>query len=318
MNKKFTLSTSLSLILTVVCLGLASRTQAEQIYGITDATQLFSFDSGSPGTISSLTAITGITPGQSLVAIDFRPANSQLYGLSYAQSGASQLYTINLISGVATPVGSGLTLSANNPGARFSFDFNPAVDRIRVIGGDDSNVRLDPNTGLLAGTDTNVAYAAGDVGAGRNPLLAGAAYTNNVAGGNPTTLYAYDFARGVIVTVGGINGSPSPNTGMLFTVNNAGDGTAGINPFSASLGFDISGATGIGYINADNENDASSDNLYTVDLATGVLTLVGAIGAPGPGVLDISVLPVPEPNTIAFLAVGLSVGGVALLRRRRA
>lgn len=223
--------------------------------------------------------------------------------MSYnSTTGASQLYTINLTTAVATPVGTGFTIVPGVTGSAFGFDFNPLVDRIRLIAGSNAtaanngaNYRLNPNDGTLAATDTSVAYAAGDPGFGTVPQISAAAYTNNVSGGTTTTLYAFNWANDDLVRVGSLNGAPiSPNTGQLFTV-----GDSGVVTGTRTLGFDISGASNTAYANLDLQTSATNDNFYTVNLATGAVTSRGTIGA-GVPVLDISVRIQPPLTTLGF------------------
>src|SRR4051812_43255452 len=156
---------------------------AEQVFFVATGNFLGSFDSATPGTVTGVVAITGLQAGENLLAIDCRPATGQIYGLG----STSRLYTINPTTGVATQVGAAGAFTLN--GTAFGFDFNPVVDRIRVVSDVDQNLRLNPDTGALAATDTPLAYAAGDPNAGQNPNVVGAAYTNNVAGAATTTLY---------------------------------------------------------------------------------------------------------------------------------
>jgi trimeric autotransporter adhesin len=299
--------------------ALAPAANAELIYGITDnstgaGVNLISFDSATPGTITTIGPLTGAVGNQLVRGIDFRPANGQLYAVSNLGTSA-QLYTVNTGTGALTPVGSGFTF-ASNPGTRISIDFNPVVDRLRIVSANTNNIRVNPNNGALAGTDTNLSYDP-TLQINGTPFVVGAAYDNNVSGATQTTLYDFDFNFDVILTQGGINGSPSPNGGVLFDSLN----TPGQNFItnSGSLGFDISGSTGIGYINADRFQPAPAtlnDTLFTVNLSNGVLSPVGDFGI---NVLDISayIAPVPEPGSIALL-MGLGMaGGLALRRRKR-
>src|SRR5688572_5546900 len=73
---------------------------AETIY-ISTASRLQSFASGAPGALLSDVAVTGLTSGESLEGIDFRPATGELYGLG----STGQLYRLDPATGVATPVG---------------------------------------------------------------------------------------------------------------------------------------------------------------------------------------------------------------------
>ena len=306
LRSKLALAAAVTATAATALLSTAGPARAEVIYGLTNTSGLFSFNSATPGTVSAVTPITGVTAGQSLVGIDFRPATGQLFALSYAASGAAQLYTLNLSSGVATPVGGALALQANITNNRFGFDFNPTVDRIRVIGGygataatTGANYRLTP-TGTIAATDTSVAFAAGDTNAGTEPGIFGLAYTNNFAGATTTTLYGYDYTTDSLVTVGNVNGTPnSPNGGQLFTV-----GLSGRTTGSGGLDLDI-GAGGVLYGTLDSV-------LVTFNLSTGAATTVGTIG--GLSVLDIAVQ-VPEPST--YVLIGGALAALILVRRVR-
>lgn len=301
-RSRLALAAAVTATASAALLSTAGSARAETVYGLTTTSGLFSFDSASPAAVSAVTTITGVTAGQVLVGMDFRPATGQLYALSYVGgTGAAQLYTVNTSSGVATPIGTGITLQAGVMNSRFGFDFNPSVDRVRVIGGygataatSGANYRLVPTTGAIAATDTNAAFAAGDVNAGSNPGIIGLAYSNNVAGSSTTTLYGYDYTSDSLVTVGNVNGAPvSPNAGTLFTI-----GASGVATTSAALDLDI-GASGTLFGNLQN-------GLYTFNVATGAATLVGAIGG-GLAVLDIAVQVVPEPSTYALLGAGLAM-----------
>lgn len=297
-------------------LALAPVAHAELIYGISDngsgaGVNLISFDSATPGTITTVGPLSGAVSNQLVRAIDFRPANGQLYAVSNLGT-AAQLYTVNTGTGALTAVGSGFTF-ATNPGIRVSIDFNPSVDRLRVVSSIGPNLRVNPNNGALVLADTNLSYDASTGFAG-NPQVLDVAYTNNVIAGTPTTLYAYDLNTDSILSIGSANGTPvSPNTGRLF--NSLPTAGSGIGVNTGSLGFDISGATGIGYINAENF-PATTDSLYSVNFSNGTLSSLGAFGS---NILDISVFiaPVPEPGSVALLIGMVGAGGMMLRRRKR-
>ena len=150
-------------------------------------------------------------------------------------------------------------------GASFGFDFNPTVDRIRVINDADENRRLNPVNGALAATDTNLAYAAGDVNAGDNPAATAAAYTNS--DNDPatgTTLYDIDTAQDVLVT------QAPPNNGTLNTV-----GALGLDA-TPNAGFDIAGTGNAAYAVLQPAGSSTS-SLYSIDLASGAATALGGL-----------------------------------------
>lgn len=271
LRKKAALSVSAGL---AAILGAdAASAAALQVVGTGNT--LITVDSSAPGTVTRSVAISGIAGGSSLLGIDYRPASPRLlYGLS----NTGQLYAINGFTGAATAVGLPVVgtpvLRANSD---VGIDFNPSVDRIRLFVPASAAIgtlsyRLNPDTGALAGTD-------GIVAAGSS--IVGAAYTNNVKGGTPTTLYGIDTRNGAapaqLVIVGGVNGTPSPNTGTVTSAVNLLLPNGGTLTTTAPIGFDIvtSGGTETAYVSF---VAGGATRLYTVNLATGQTTLLGGNG----------------------------------------
>lgn len=275
--------------------ALASVAQAQTATVLGTGNTLNSFDTTAPSSILSTRQITGIAAGQTLVGIDARPVSRRvLYGLS----NTGQLYAINGTTGAAVAVGA----PSPAPAGAVGFDFNPAVDRIRVITATGTNYRLNPDTGALAGLDTPVAYS-GTEAAGAAPAITGAAYTNNVPAAASTTLYGIDAARGTLVRVGSLAGATpvvSPNTGALTTVGALGaDVVAG-----QTLGFDISAQ---GQVLATITNPVSlTTSLYSIDLVTGDATLVGQLGAAGANYNGLSFTPA------SFASAGVNANQAAV------
>jgi hypothetical protein len=274
-------------------LGMTPATgEAETMYAVTSTNNLLTFDSATPGTATSV-AITGLQAGENILGIDLRPATGQLYALG----STSRLYTINPVTGVATQVGSGPFTPALS-GTAFGFDFNPTVDRIRVVSDADQNLRLHPDTGVVVFTDTNLAYAPGDPNQAVNPNIVASAYTSNVAGATSTTLFGIDSNLDIAVLQGSPDGTPiSPNTGQLFTALPLFTAGPVLINTTDSVGFDFSGLTGTGYLSLTPVTGAAS-SLYTVGAK--VLTLVGTIGT-GFIIVDITagvqgVAPTPTPT----------------------
>lgn len=234
---------------------------ALKLFGLTDNNRVVAFNPDKLDQAVDL-SVTGLAAGETLKDIDFRPATQQLYGFS----SASKLYTIDLKTGAATAVGSALspTLTGTVPG----IDFNPSVDRLRLVSDADENLRLVPTTGTLAATDTKLTYAATDTKVGSDPVVTAVAYSSNFAGTPTTTLYGIDTTLDTLVRQGDLNGAPlSPNTGSLFTI-----GALGVD-FAAGAGFDIltdSSATNTAYA-------TSGSSLYSINLTTGTATLVGSV-----------------------------------------
>ena len=228
------------------------------IYGLTTSSRLVTFSAGAPNSLLSSVNITGLQPGEQPLAIDFRPLTEELYLL-----GSLRLYRLDVDTGVATAVGPNLSPPLN--GTTFGFDFNPTVDRVRVVSDNEQNLRLHPDTGAVVFTDGLLHYASGDPNFGIDPVVAGAAYANNFPGATSTTLYDIDTNLDVLVI------QNPPNDGTLTTVGGLGvDATD-------TLGFDIQATTGIAYAAIALPGDFFS-RLYTIDLGTGLATLVGSIG----------------------------------------
>lgn len=279
---------------------LFGHASAEMIYGIANqspATTVLVWDSASPSNIQSGAFVTGLSSGETILGIDFRPANGQLYALG----STSRLYTLNPTTGVATAVGPSFAPPALS-GFSYGFDFNPVIDRIRVVSETNQNLVLNPITGAVQTVAPNVAYAAGDPNFGVDPNVVDSAYTNNFSGATATTLYGIDTALDILVT-------QVAATGALSTV-----GPLGLN-VAAAGGFDISGTTGIAYT-AFLPAGASQSSLYTINLATGAATLVGQIdGGVVITALTVAPAPIPEPATCSLMALSLIAAGT--LRPRR-
>ena len=144
------------LILTGAMVALSgAQASAATLFGSTTDSRLISFDSATPGTLLSSVPISGLVDQfESVQGIDFRPLTGELFALGNAPGSVYRLYTINRSTGVATRIGStDITLS----GTFWGFDFNPTVDRIRVVSDAQTSLRLNPMTGAVAGTDTNLA-----------------------------------------------------------------------------------------------------------------------------------------------------------------
>src|SRR5688572_11453653 len=105
---------------------LENRVAPAAVFVLTDDNLLLRFDSTTPGTIDSSLPITGIPAGETIVGIDFRPAGLSLYALG--NTGA--LYALDTDTAKATLLTAApFTLN----GKDFGFDFNPTVDRVRVV-----------------------------------------------------------------------------------------------------------------------------------------------------------------------------------------
>ena len=164
-------------------LSLGTAGVGQQMLVLSGGTVVSTITAANPGVAVGATIVSGLQSGETLKGIDIRPATGQLYGLG----SSNRLYVIDRTTGVATAVGAA-PFSPAVTGTRIGFDFNPTVDRIRVVGDDGQNLRLHPDLGTVAFADPALAFAATDVNAGAATNVAGAGYTNSVAGAVRTTL----------------------------------------------------------------------------------------------------------------------------------
>jgi hypothetical protein len=171
-------------------------------------------------------------------------------------------------------------------------DFNPRVDRIRVVNSNDANFRINPNNGALAAIDAGLTYTAPATGP-----ITGAAYDRNVAPGPPgtppgttqTTLYGIDAGSDRLVVQGGIDGTApgGPNGGQIKSI-----GPLTVTVPNSSAGFDIA-PDGTAYAVL---LTGLAPSLYTVNLSTGTATLIGQLGA---SIHDITILAVDNCPTVS-------------------
>jgi len=271
--------------------GFTTTATADLVYGVTDTQTLLTWDTTTPNDVTSGTAISGMMPSEQIRGIDFRPASGQLY----AVGSFSNLYTIDVSTGVASRVGGG-PFSPGLNGSAFGFDFNPTIDRIRVVSEVDQNLVLNPITSASTQV-TDLFYAAGDDNFGVDPNVVASAYTNSFDGAMTTQLYGVDTALDVLVT-------QANSAGTLETV-----GGLGVD-INDTASFDISGFDNMAYMSVQTA-DFSQSAFWTIDLSTGEASMIGQIGA-GARITGIALAPVPAPGAIALLGLA----GLTGTRRR--
>ncbi|MES2702805.1 MAG: DUF4394 domain-containing protein [Bacteroidota bacterium] len=217
-------------------------------YALTADSKLLLLNGTNASSITSQVSITGLQSGETVLSIDFRPSTGQLYGIG----SSSRIYVIDPKTGAARAIGTGAFTPALN-GAVAGFDFNPTVDRIRLVTSGNQNLRLNPETGGVAATD-------GDLNGVANAKVTAAAYTQNRAGASSTVLFTID------VTNDKLHKQDPPNDGKLVEI-----GSLGVNAEDAA-GFDISpdGTVALAALSV-----AGKSGLFTIDLTTGKTTKVG-------------------------------------------
>lgn len=249
--------------------------RAEKAVAVTASNRLIKFNAGQPGRILFSKPINGLQPGEQVLGIDYRVAKDMLYALG----STGRLYTLDEDTATVSQVGE--PFAARLEGTEFGFDFNPVVDRIRVVSGTGQNLRLHPDTGAVVDanadtlglqTDGKLVYAASDVQFGKTPVVVGAAYSYNKANPRITTNYALDATAGSLVMQGsreGVTPAVSPNTGSLFTVG-------GLKQPFQTAAFDIQAVSDVAFaaLNA----GRGPSRWVTVDLQTGTATSLGTVG----------------------------------------
>ena len=250
--------------------GLAVRPPASapnqaigNVVAVTQSNKLISFNNASPQKLCTSASVTGLGLGESVLGIDKRPADGNLYALS----SNARIYQLDANTAAATPVS---TLAADpsdtsNPfkglsGTEFGVDFNPIPDRMRIVTDTGQNLRVNVDTGITI-TDTLLNPAGSAITA--------AAYTNSFKGTTTTTLYILDTQNDRLM----IQGRPSndPNKGDLQAV-----GVLGID-VQAVASFEINGGNNMALAAVTLPN-ATTSELRTVDLKTGAATRVNTIG----------------------------------------
>lgn len=264
---------------------LAAPAGARTLLAVDEVNNLISFDSANPGATLSSVAITG-TGGSSILAMDIRVADKKLYALA----DDNQIYTINRATGVAE-----LFLPVALTGSNFAFDFNPTNTNLRIVSNDNTNYFVRFNAPPLALVQqANATYAPGSGFA--DPDIVGAAYTfNDTNPATGTTLFVVDSRNDRLATL-------NVATGALTSI-----GALGFNVGSRTS-FDIFGDFE-GYV-------LNGNSLYSPNLATGALTLIGNTDR----TLFALTAAIPEPASWGMMILGFGAVGAAARagRTRRA
>jgi hypothetical protein len=166
------------------------------LFLLTGDNNLIAMTDSAPAAFSPPIPLAGIAVGDVLVSIDVRPQNQQLYALGInTTANTFQLYHVTPESGAVTAVGSAQSLTSDGvtiipvAATRYGIDFNPTVDRLRVVNSNGLNFRMNPNTGApvdgSGATGTNPDSAIN----GATTSVDEVAYTNNDPFATVTTVY---------------------------------------------------------------------------------------------------------------------------------
>ncbi|MGV3468936.1 DUF4394 domain-containing protein [Limnobacter sp.] len=253
-------------------------------YVLTTSNALVGVDSSNGRTGDSL-AITGLQASENLFDIDYRNADGRMWALSTL----GNLYTIDLETGAAT-LESTLTNSVDplvmntfalDPQETYSIDFNPTVDRLRIIGTDDSSYATNVENGLTA---TNGSLTLS--GAPANGVVVDAAYTDtfSTTTGRGTTLFSIDAQNGALYT-------QNVMTGALTQVSNL--GVAGLQDIQ---GYDIDPETQQGLAVFQVNGDTA---LYRVSTSAAA-TLVSELDLDGETAIGFTTVTTANPTVVGL------------------
>ena len=252
-----------------------------KLWGLTSTGRLVSFTLQNPATFTSDTAVTGLQGGESLVAIDVRPADGQLYGLT----SAGRLVPVDPTTGVA---GAGITLTANPDdalapvyaglsGTRFGMDFHAFDDLLRIHSDTGQSLRVVTASGAVS-QDTNLQPPAGF----NPPQVIGTAYNNSYVGGGSTVSFVVDAGNNRLMrhaSVGGTMEFIGAGTGVDIVLGG----------IQAEGDMDIAGGENGLVLAALLPVGATQSVLYRIAPATGASTSLGAIGPAGTVLTDFAI-----------------------------
>lgn len=234
-----------------------NRVVRTDIVALTDTGQLACIEGADTDATKVIGTLTGLESNETLVGIDYRspfkdaggvsnnvPVEGTLYGLG----NLGGLYSINPSTAVATKKAQ---ISVALAGTAFGIDFNPTVDRLRVVSNTGQNLRVNVDTGaalvdggLVSGGTTATGVAA-------------AAYTNvDSDPATGTTLFDIDVNSDQLLV------QNPPNDGVLVGIG-------------APLGIDATGPVGFDLYSS--VKDIGGGVITTTDLA-GYATVATAAG----------------------------------------
>jgi hypothetical protein len=249
------------------------------------------FQTATPGAVTSV-ALGAITGGETMVSLAWRPQTGQLYGLGVnAAANTATLYLVDPQTGSVTVVGAASSIawvdaSSGDPvdfpaaSAGWGIDFNPVVDRLRLVADGGLNARVNPNTGLPIGINPDTSHSGLPPGAtGVTAVSYTNAFTQPLTGG-VTTVYVLEPTANQLLI------QNPPNAGVLTAARTVTLGGAPLD-FGAVAGLDIPGEVAVATSSASATGSGialldvgGADGLYTLDLATGDATLLGAVPSP--------------------------------------
>ncbi len=264
----------------VVGLALLNATAtAPSALGLTADNRLVAFNPRTPNTIASTVTIAA-PAGESVVGIDIRPSDGQLYAVTLAADATGRVYTVAPTTGAATLVAQ---ISVPLAGTVFSVDFNPMANALRVLSAGGQSLAVN----LTTAPGTATVNGAVNLPGATLPSVIGAAYLNSGVGTTAptaTALYSLEASTDVLAT-------QAVATGLLTPVGTLGRDVSG------RAAFDIAGSRNGIALMAFGSAATGPATLYEVNLATGATVLPRGLtadtalvgGASGPALRDLAI-----------------------------
>ena len=254
-------------------------------YVATSGGKLLGFAASNPSAVVSVPL--AVPASETLLGLDFRPSDGKLYALTKAGTGA-KVYVLD----PATGVFSGALALTNAAGAaavtlagtKYGVDFNPVADRLRVVGDNGENLRVN----VAAATSNTTVDAALSTG------LSEAAYTNAFSTSCQTDLYYLNATQLLL--------SAAPNGVATNAATPRLVGALGVTA-DANSGFDVR-TTAAGNTLVAALKVGGAYGYYEIDASTGMATSKGSIPvASGENVIGL-VTTLPAAGATPALAAG--------------
>lgn len=250
--------------------------------------RLVCFSQLAPQFAVEIAPVTGfVGTDTALIGIDYRIQDGKLYGVG----NAGGVYTVDVRTGTLSFVNALTGAALPLQGTSFGVDFNPAADRLRIVSNTGQNLRHNVNAGGVTIVDT--ALNNGAVPPVAVTGIVGAAYTNNDLNTRTgTTLFNISSTTDAVLVQSPANSGANVATATLLGATT-----------EADVGFDIRSTTSTtgdslinyGFVTLTNTEGVAK--LYSVDLLSGRLTLLGGFSPGNRNVIDIAF-----PPGLAFAA----------------
>lgn len=260
---------------------------------LTDNNELASIDVDKSDELISKESIKGLKTGDSLVGLDYRPSDGKLYAIGYL----GNIYTIDTTTTTAEfkkalkadPADTTAAFTAiTGDKSQIAVNFDPLTDRLRLVGSNGQNLRIDVETGDTT-TDGTISADA---------TVTAIAHTNSFVGTGSTRLFDIDVKQD-----------------RLFLQSSPNDGTLGA---SAALGVIATGSSGLVINGVTNEAFAvltvnGVQQLYNINLnSIGTQNNAASLTDPNklkgklPALGNIHAIALEQNRGIISTAVGLS------------